>query len=429
MKKIAAITFGCKVNQYETSCILNDFEKHNFEIVDFSENADVYVINSCTVTNRTDFKSRNSIRKALQKKKENPNVKIIVTGCYAQRNYKEIASLGEIDFIVDNDKKGKVYEIFEKNNHNCFENILDRKTFSDLFTDKMNEKSRAFVKIQDGCDYYCTYCAIPYARGHSRSRTKESVLRQIKLLTQNGYKEFVLGGINLGLWGADLYDNYRLGNLLYDIEKIDDVKIIRLSSIEPNLFTPNLLDYFAHSQKLAPHFHIPLQSGSDRVLSLMKRRYDTKLFVKQVENIKKIFPYAALGFDLIVGFPTETNKDFLQTKSLLENLDFTYLHIFIYSKRDNTPAKNMKGFVNGSVSQKRSKILSDLSKEKTEKYKTVLINNKIPLSGIIENSKNDFKTFLSNRYIRCYVRTDMKQQAFINNLKPIKPYLDGILVE
>ncbi len=427
MKKIAAITFGCKVNQYETACIVDQFEKHQFQAVNFSQDADVYVINSCTVTNRTDFKSRNAIRKALEHKAKNPAVRIIVTGCYAQRNYDEIADLGDIDFIVDNNKKGDIYDIYAKNNHQCFENILEQKNFSELFTEKLNEKSRAFVKIQDGCDYYCTYCAIPYARGHSRSRTKESVLKQIELLTKNGYSEFVLGGINLGLWGKDLYPEYDLSNLLYDIEKIDAVNLIRLSSIEPNLFTDKLLEYFKNSQKMAPHFHIPLQSGCDKILKLMKRKYNTALFKEKVLKIKEIFPDAAFGFDVIVGFPQETDEDFKKTYEFLQKIDFTYLHIFIYSKRKDTPAEKMKGFVNGKISHIRSSILSDLSKKKTEKYMDFLIKNQIPLSGIVEKSYGEYKTILSNRYVRVYVKTDAAQQSFIKNLMPKKRHKDGIL--
>ena len=429
MKKIAAITFGSKVNQYETACIVDEFAKHSYEAVDFSQDADVYVINSCTVTNRTDFKSRNAIRKALQHKVENPDVKIIVTGCYAQRNYDEIKKLGDIDFVIDNNKKGEIYNIFENNNSQCFENILMQKKFSELSTTSFNEKSRAFIKVQDGCDYYCTYCAIPYARGHSRSRKKENVLHQIEILVQNGYKEFVLGGINLGLYGLDLYSNYTLSDLLFDMEKFNGVEIIRLSSIEPNLFNDKMLDYFRKSKKISHHFHIPLQSGSNEILKKMKRRYTTELFETKINMIKEIFPDAAFGFDVICGFPSETDELFMQTLDFLDSIDFTYLHIFIYSRRKDTPAAKLKNFVNGEISKQRSHKLNELSKSKTEKYIDKLISNKTPLAGIIETEIDGYKTALSDHYIRIYMKTEKQKQKHVQNLIPQKRFKDGVLVK
>ncbi len=428
MKKIAIITFGCKVNQYESACIVNQFTKNGYKQVDFTNEADVYVINSCTVTNRTDYKSRNAIRKALLQKEKNPKVKIVVTGCYAQRNYDEIKKLGDIDFIIDNNKKGSVYEILKNNRSLCFQNILKATEFSELSTDNLPEKSRAFIKIQDGCDYYCTYCAIPYARGHSRSRKKENVINQIKMLTQNGYSEFVLGGINLGLYGKDLYQNYDLSDLLYDLEKIHEVKLIRLSSIEPNLFTEKLLDYFKNSQKIAHHFHIPLQSGNDEILKRMKRKYDTALFKNKIYKIKEIFPDAAFGFDVIIGFPGETEENFISTYEFLNSLPFAYLHLFIYSKRDDTPAAQMDDFVNGSISQKRSKMLKNLADKKLKNYKDFLITNKIKLSGIIEKSTDDYQTILSDHYVRLYLKSDLPQQTYTENLIPLKLHKDGIWV-
>jgi threonylcarbamoyladenosine tRNA methylthiotransferase MtaB len=428
MKKIAIITFGCKVNQYESACIVNQFTKNGYKQVDFTNEADVYVINSCTVTNRTDYKSRNAIRKALLQKEKNPKVKIVVTGCYAQRNYDEIKKLGDIDFIIDNNKKGSVYDILKNNRSLCFQNILKATEFSELSTDNLPEKSRAFIKIQDGCDYYCTYCAIPYARGHSRSRKKENVINQIKMLTQNGYSEFVLGGINLGLYGKDLYQNYDLSDLLYDLEKIHEVKLIRLSSIEPNLFTEKLLDYFKNSQKIAHHFHIPLQSGNDEILKRMKRKYDTALFKNKIHKIKEIFPDAAFGFDVIIGFPGETEENFISTYEFLNSLPFAYLHLFIYSKRDDTPAAQMDDFVNGSISQKRSKMLKNLADKKLKNYKDFLITNKIKLSGIIEKSTDDYQTILSDHYVRLYLKSDLPQQTYTENLIPLKLHKDGIWV-
>ena len=314
MKKVAIITYGCKINQYESACILDDFKSANYEIVPFGNEADVYIINSCTVTNRTDYKSRNSLRKALSQKVKNPNVKVIVTGCYSQRNADEIRKLGDVDLIVDNNKKEQIFQFLQQGG-NCFEDILEATEFAELSTNSMNDKTRAFVKIQDGCDYYCAYCAIPFARGHSRSRKRENVLNQIKKLAQNGYQEFVLGGINLGLYQQE--NDYSLADLLFDVEKIEGVKIIRLSSIEPQLFTDNLLAYFRESKKIAPHFHIPLLVGCDELLHKMNRKYTTSEFSNQIGKIRDIFPNVAIGIDVIVGLPGETNELFHKTLKFL----------------------------------------------------------------------------------------------------------------
>ncbi|NQT64814.1 MAG: MiaB/RimO family radical SAM methylthiotransferase, partial [FCB group bacterium] len=268
MKKVAAITFGCKVNQYETSCIVDDFTQAGYQITEFDKPADIYIINTCTVTNRTDYKSRNAIRKALKQKQINPNVKVIVTGCYSQRKKKEIEKLGDVDLIVDNNSKSKIFEKINSET-SIFSDINDQHNFDEMSTTKMLDNTRAFIKVQDGCDYFCAYCAIPYARGHSRSRKKNNILDQIQKLVDNGYKEFVLGGINLGLYGAE--SGYSLAKLLYEIEKIAGVELIRLSSIEPQLITDELLEYFTKSKKICHHFHIPLQVGCDELLSKMGR--------------------------------------------------------------------------------------------------------------------------------------------------------------
>ena len=424
MKKVAIITYGCKINQYESACILDDFKSANYEIVPFGNEADVYIINSCTVTNRTDYKSRNSLRKALSQKVKNPNVKVIVTGCYSQRNADEIRKLGDVDLIVDNNKKEQIFQFLQQGG-NCFEDILEATEFAELSTNSMNDKTRAFVKIQDGCDYYCAYCAIPFARGHSRSRKRENVLNQIKKLAQNGYQEFVLGGINLGLYQQE--NDYSLADLLFDVEKIEGVKIIRLSSIEPQLFTDNLLAYFRESKKIAPHFHIPLQVGCDELLHKMNRKYTTSEFSNQIGKIRDIFPNVAIGIDVIVGLPGETNELFQKTLKFLQSLNFTYLHVFSYSKRFGTKAAEMKEQIDGKIMKKRSNILAELSAQKTKKYIEKILAQKPTLSGIIEAEKDGWQTALSNHFIRVYLKNGEQKKYY--NFRLIGKIFDGIEVE
>ncbi|MFO7895398.1 MAG: tRNA (N(6)-L-threonylcarbamoyladenosine(37)-C(2))-methylthiotransferase MtaB [Candidatus Cloacimonadales bacterium] len=432
MKRIAAITFGCKINQYETACIVDDFLQNDYQLVDFSDQAEIYLINSCTVTNRTDYKSRSALRKALKRKAENSKTLVVITGCYAQRNYAEIAALGPVDLIVDNNKKEQIYSLLQalaehklqKNLH--FEDILDQKTFSELSTTNLNERSRAFIKVQDGCDFYCTYCAIPFARGHSRSRDKEQVLQQIKLLVKNGYREFVLAGINLGLYGREKNDNYFLVDLLAEIEALEGVQLIRLSSLEPQLFTSEILEFFRSSKKLAPHFHIPLQAGNDETLAQMKRHYSLAEFNQTIEKILQIFPEAALGLDLIVGFPGETDELFDQTFSYLQQLDFTYLHLFSYSKRPGTVAAKMPQQIPGDIIKARVNKLKKLSTEKTAAYRERLLEKPLILRGIVEHSaEKGVASGLSDHYLRFYLAEEIPEQTFVK-MQISGKYRDGI---
>ncbi len=426
MKKVASITFGCKVNQYETSCIVDEFIQAGYQIKEFDEPADVYIINTCTVTNRTDQKSRNAIRKALSHKQVEQSVKVVVTGCYSQRKKEEIEKLGDVDLIVDNNSKSKIFEKLNSGNK-LFRDIKDQHNFDEISTTKMLDKTRAFIKVQDGCDYYCAYCAIPYARGHSRSRGKNKILDQIKKLVGNGYKEFVLGGINLGLYGTEL--DYSLAKLLYEIEKIKGVELIRLSSIEPQLFTDELLEYFAESKKMCHHFHIPLQVGCDELLSKMGRRYSTDQFRNIIARIRDIFPDVAIGIDVIAGLPGETEELFQKTRHFLSNLEFTYLHVFSYSKRSGTLAEKMKGHVNGKIIKQRSNELISISDAKLAEYTDFIVNNNIVITGVIEHKIEDYWTALSDHYVRIFVKSDENLKKKYLHLNPISKKFDGIEVE
>lgn len=428
MNKIAVATFGCKINQYESAGIIAQFEEHGFQHVSFEEEADVYVVNSCTVTNRTDFKSRNAIRKVLKKKDINPNIILIVTGCYVQRNRDEIKALGDIDIVVDNQHKNIIYDLY-CSKQDSFADIMKYTEFSEMKATEMYDRSRAFVKVQDGCNFFCTYCAIPYARGTSRSRKREDVIEQIKILVANGYHEVVLGGINMGLYGNDLYDDYFLANLLEDIEKIEGLDNIRLSSIEPQLFTPAVLEFFKRSHKITPHFHIPLQSGSDTILKAMKRHYDTAEFRQTITNIINIFPNSAFGIDVIVGFPGETEELFQETYDFLASLPITYLHVFTYSRRKGTPAYSMKNQINGTIQKERTNRLIELSNCLTDKYIDMIIANKIELIAIVEEKLDDYWTSLSDHFVRIYYYGNELQKKQRIRVKPICRFKEGIKVE
>mgnify|MGYP003969815791 FL=1 len=426
MKKVASITFGCKVNQYETSCIVDEFTQAGYKTTEFVKPANIYIINTCTVTNRTDYKSRNAIRKALAQKQKNPSIKVVVTGCYSQRKKEEIEELGEVDLIVDNNSKSRIFEKLNTDD-DLFKDIKDQHNFDEISTTKMLDKTRAFIKVQDGCDYFCAYCAIPYARGRSRSRSKKNILDQIEKLVDKGYNEFVLGGINLGLYGVEA--DYSLAKLLYEIEKINGVDLIRLSSIEPQLFTKELLEYFTKSNKICHHFHIPLQAGCDELLEEMGRRYSTEQFQNTIDKIRKIFPDVAIGIDVIAGLPGETEEFFQKTHNFLSNLKFTYLHVFSYSKRSGTRAEKMKGHVNGNIIKHRSNELISISNVKLAEYTDFILNNNIKLKGVIEQKIDDHWTALSDHYVRVYVKSDENLEKKYLHLNPISKKYDGIEVK
>ncbi|MCB5253471.1 MAG: tRNA (N(6)-L-threonylcarbamoyladenosine(37)-C(2))-methylthiotransferase MtaB [Candidatus Cloacimonadaceae bacterium] len=392
--KIAISTLGCKVNSYESASIIQSFE--GCEIVDFSEDADIYIINTCTVTNRSDYKSRNLIRKALKKKELNPAVKIVVTGCFAQRSATEIAEMGDIDYIIDNQAKLDIAQILSGQEY-CFTDIMQAKDFAFQPLSSMLDHTRAFQKIQDGCDFYCSYCAIPYGRGHSRSARFEDVISQAKLFAKQGYKEIVLGGINIGLYRDQDKD---LAAVVKAMAEIPSLELIRISSIEPQLISFELIHKLRQIDKLCPHFHIALQSGSDAVLQAMGRNYDTALVREMVEELLALYPDAAIGFDVICGFPGETEAMFEQTLDFLSSLPICYLHVFSFSKRKGTPADTMPNQVNGKVKTQRAKELTALSLAKKKDYARLLKQQNPLIRGVVELSENGISESLSDHYLR-----------------------------
>jgi threonylcarbamoyladenosine tRNA methylthiotransferase MtaB len=366
-KKIAFHTLGCKLNFSETSAIARQMQERGFTTVDFEEASDVYVINTCSVTDQADTKCRNIVRKAM---KQNPNAYVVVVGCYAQLKPKEIASIKGVDLVLGAAEKFKLPEIITDLTKNpCGQVLASEISNANFFVDaySVGDRTRSFLKIQDGCDYKCSFCTIPLARGKSRSDTPENVLKNAKDLAAKGVKEIVLTGVNTGDYGKGIEGDYTFFDIVKRLDEVDGIERFRISSIEPNLLTDEIIEFVAQSKRFMPHFHIPLQSGSDKMLKLMQRRYKSDLYKSRVEKIKSVMPHACIGVDVIVGFPQETDDDFLDTYNFVNELDISYLHVFTYSERANTKAIEMDGVVPVPVRNQRNAMLRTLS-EKKKRY-------------------------------------------------------------
>ena len=377
-KKVAFYTLGCKLNFSETSTIARSFKDEGFDRVDFSEKADIYVINTCSVTENADKRFKTIVKQA---QKSNPEAFVAAIGCYAQLKPEELADVNGVDLVLGatekfnitsfiNDlisqpdrSKGSVGEI-----HSCEIEEVDFYVGSY----SIGDRTRAFLKVQDGCDYKCTYCTIPLARGISRSDTLENVIHNAKEISKQNIKEIVLTGVNIGDYGKGEYGNKKHEHTFFDLVKeldtVEGIERLRISSIEPNLLKDETIELISRSRAFVPHFHIPLQSGNNELLKLMKRRYLRELYVDKVNTIKRLIPYACIGVDVIVGFPGETDEHFLDTYNFLNELDISYLHVFTYSERDNTEAVGMSNVVPQKVRAKRSKMLRGLSVKKRRAF-------------------------------------------------------------
>ena len=370
--KVAFHTLGCKLNFAETSTIARDFSAKGFEKVTFSEAADIYVINTCSVTENADKETKTIIRSAL---KQNPDAFVAIVGCYAQLKPEEIVKIEGVDLVLGATEKFKItdyiHDLTKKDLgeiHSC--EIVDADFFVGSYS--IGDRTRAFLKVQDGCDYKCTYCTIPLARGISRSDSMESVLRNAKEISEKNIKEIVLTGVNIGDYGKGEFGNkkheHTFLELVQNLEKVEGIERLRISSIEPNLLKNETIDFVANSKTFVPHFHIPLQSGSDKLLGLMKRRYKRDTYTNRVEQIKRIMPQACIGVDVIVGFPGETDELFMETYNYLNDMDVSYFHVFTYSERANTEAAVMENAVDRGVRKKRSKMLRILSAKKKRAF-------------------------------------------------------------
>ena len=393
---VAFKTLGCKLNYSETSSISRDFENKGYNKVSFKKNADIYVINTCSVTQNADKEFKYLVNRA---KKNNPKSKIIAIGCYAQLKPKEIGQIDGVDLVLGADKKFDVLNYIENNeSHSC--EINNVKSFQTSYS--LGDRTRSFLKVQDGCDYKCTYCTIPLARGKSRSGKINEITDNVKTLVDKGIKEIVLTGVNIGDYGiihGDLKKESTFLDLIKNIDKVSGLERVRISSIEPNLLSDEIIHFVSESKKFMPHFHVPLQSGSDKILKLMKRRYLKDLYESRVEKIKSLIPDCSIGVDVIVGFPEEDENDFMETYKFLEKLDVSYLHVFSYSERDNTEAIKLKNKNSSNIKGSRSKILRDLSEIKKNNFYKNNIGDKRKVLFESEN-KNGFIHGYSDNYIR-----------------------------
>jgi threonylcarbamoyladenosine tRNA methylthiotransferase MtaB len=361
-KSIAFHHFGCKVNFAETSALSRQFKDKGYDILDFKDKADVYVISSCIVTGVAEKKCRAAIRQAH---KNNPDAKIAVIGCFSELKPLEIAKIEGVDLILGHQEKFNLLEQIEYFDTTPKTGINVKADHGDdLFIPSWSygDRTRSFLKIQDGCDYYCAYCTIPLARGHSKSDTLENVLKTVREIAGTGVKEIILTGVNIGDFGR--HNHETLSDLIRELEQVKEIPRIRLSSIEPDLLSDEIIDLITKSERFMPHFHIPLQSGSDKILGRMKRRYDTALFRSRIQTLNKMLPDACIATDVIVGFPGETDEDFADTYSFLEDLNISYMHVFSYSPRENTLAITMKETVQDRVRKERSDRLHRLSESK-----------------------------------------------------------------
>lgn len=371
-KKVAFYTLGCKLNFSETSTIARDFQNEGFERVDFEEPADIYVINTCSVTENADKQFKQVVKKALQR---NEKAFVAAVGCYAQLKPEELAAVDGVDLVLGATEKFKITDYINdlsKNEHGEVHSceIEDADFYVGSYS--IGDRTRAFLKVQDGCDYKCTYCTIPLARGISRSDALENVLKNAKEISAQNIKEIVLTGVNIGDYGKGEFGNkkheHTFLELVQALDDVEGIERLRISSIEPNLLKNETIAFVAQSKTFVPHFHIPLQSGSNDILKKMKRRYLRELYVDRVNQIREVMPHACIGVDVIVGFPGETDAHFLETYHFLHELDISYLHVFTYSERDNTEAAAMEGIVPMNVRSKRSKMLRGLSVKKRRAF-------------------------------------------------------------
>ena len=364
-KKVAFYTLGCKLNFSETSTIARNFSSEGFERIDFKEKADIYVINTCSVTENADKRFKSIVKQA---QKVNPEAFVAAVGCYAQLKPQELADVDGVDLVLGATEKFKITDYLNdlsKNDmgevHSC--EIEEADFYVGSYS--IGDRTRAFLKVQDGCDYKCTYCTIPLARGISRSDTLENVLENARAISAKNIKEIVLTGVNIGDYGKGEFGNKKHEHTFYELvqalDQVEGIERLRISSIEPNLLKNETITFVSKSKAFVPHFHIPLQSGNNEILKLMRRRYMKELYVDRVTKIKEVMPHACIGVDVIVGFPGETDELFLETYNFLNALDISYLHVFTYSERDNTFAASLDGVVPKNVRAKRSKMLRGLS--------------------------------------------------------------------
>ena len=423
MKTVAFHTLGCKVNTYESNAMLKIFNEADYQEVDFKEVADVYVINTCTVTNTGDSKSRQMIRKAIRK---NPQATICVVGCYSQIAPEEIRQIEGVGVVLGTQYRKDIVKYVDeyiKTGQMVIkvDSVMNLRKFEDLNIDRF-KNTRAFLKIQDGCNNFCTYCIIPYARGRVRSRDKDSVLNQAKRLVANGYVEIVLTGIHTAGYGEDL-QGYSFYDLLVDLVKIDGLKRLRISSIETSQISDEIIDLIGSNEIIVDHLHVPLQSGCDATLKRMNRKYTTAQYLEKINKIRSYLPNIAFTTDVIVGFPGETDEEFEQTYNFIKKVNYSELHVFPYSPRKNTPAAKMKDQVKDQIKHERTNRLLELSKELNRNFALKQIGKSLKV--LFEKREGDYLIGHASDYLKVKVKTDADLIGEIVDIK-IDKY-DGIL--
>ncbi|MBP3907128.1 MAG: tRNA (N(6)-L-threonylcarbamoyladenosine(37)-C(2))-methylthiotransferase MtaB [Peptostreptococcaceae bacterium] len=433
MKKVAFYTLGCKVNQYETEAMLEMFKKDGYTQVESEEFADVYVINTCTVTHMSDRKSRQYIRRM---KKKNPDAIIAVVGCYSQVSPEEILEIEEVNLVMGTNERRQIVEEIKKldasKKASTVDDIMKVRAFEEIEINQTNGRTRAFMKIQDGCDRFCTYCIIPYARGgRVRSRELESVINEANKLANNGYKEIVLTGIHVASYGKDVKDaDTNLLTVIKAIDKIEGVERIRLSSVEPLLMTDEFIDTVAKMPKVCPHFHLSLQSGCDETLKRMNRRYTTKEYKDIVDKLRQKMPNVAITTDVIVGFPGETNNEFSQTYEFLRDIELSQMHVFKYSPRKGTPAADMENQIDPQMKQMRSDKLIALNKQNFTNFAKKFEGQEFNVLFEQNIGENKYEGLTPN-YIRVIVESeeDIQGKILKTKINYVKDeYVEGILV-
>jgi threonylcarbamoyladenosine tRNA methylthiotransferase MtaB len=412
-KRVAFHTLGCKLNFSETATISRDFLHHGFEKVNYRDKADIYVLNTCSVTENADKEARKFIR---QVKLRNPNSSVAVIGCYAQLKPNDIAAIDGVDIVLGAEEKFNLLNHLDSINLNGSTKVIQSEIdhvhkFTPSYSS--SERTRSFLKIQDGCDYTCSFCTIPLARGQSRSDTISNTLKVAKEVAETDTREIVLTGINIGDYGKGSSETFF--DLIQQLDLLDGIDRIRISSIEPNLLTNEIIEFCASSKKFMPHFHVPLQSGSDKILGAMRRRYKRDLYVNRVTRIKQTIADACIGVDVIVGFPGETEKDFLDTYNFLNELDISYLHVFTYSERPNTDAIEMSEIVSKEIRRERSKMLHILSDKKRHFFHDQFISKYRPV--LFENMKNGKLSGHTDNYIQVQMEGGSE---LINSIHSVK---------
>ncbi|MFP4697873.1 MAG: tRNA (N(6)-L-threonylcarbamoyladenosine(37)-C(2))-methylthiotransferase MtaB [Eubacteriales bacterium] len=425
MLSIAFQTLGCKVNQYETDAMEQLFEDKGYLIIDFKEKADIYIINTCTVTNMADKKSRQLINKA---RKNNKDAIIVVVGCYAQAIGEELKEKTNIDIVIGNNNKNRIVDIIEEylSTNKVDSNIIDMNkinNYENLSISKVNDKTRAYIKIQDGCNQFCSYCIIPYVRGRVRSRYKKEIIREVNQLVQNGYKEVVLTGIHIASYGIDL-ENTSLIDLIIELNKIKNLNRIRIGSLEPSLITEEFVSIISKIDKVCPHFHLSLQSGCNDTLKRMNRKYTTDKFLQKVNILRTYYNNPSITTDIIVGFPGETEDEFNQTYNYIKKVSFNDIHVFKYSQREGTKATKLPNQVDANVKNNRSNTLIELSKDLKYNYLNKFINTKqeVLFEDVVNIDNVTYNVGYTKRYLRVGLQTG-------NNLsnQMIQVYISAML--